>query len=149
MEIIYKKDGIEVDGNFISLEEIIKNVNETKVTEDELCMLEITWDGNRGFDGCYEQVVLPKKNVDRVVELIRGKYIYFGEIAGKHSEVYGDINNDDITIVFDAETIQNFLKRNPSGHDADHSFLDNLDSGLEHETITQEEIDELNKLIWP
>lgn len=32
------------------------------------------------------------------VAKITGKYVYFGEIAGKHSEVYGNIDPGDITL---------------------------------------------------
>lgn len=35
------------------------------------------------------------------VEQIQGKHIYFGEILGKHSEVYGDIDQGDITLITD------------------------------------------------
>ena len=33
------------------------------------------------------------------IENLYGKEIYFGEILGKHSEVYGDISENDFTII--------------------------------------------------
>jgi hypothetical protein len=41
------------------------------------------------------------------VKSIIGQYVYFGEILGKHSEVYGTINEGDITKVdIDSETVE-------------------------------------------
>lgn len=41
---------------------------------------------------------------DKQVKDIQGKHIYFGEILGKHSEVYGDISDKDITLLTDDKT---------------------------------------------
>ena len=30
-----------------------------------------------------------------------GRQVYFGEVLGKHSEIYGNLNKDDITLVSD------------------------------------------------
>lgn len=38
-----------------------------------------------------------------------GKYVYLGEVLGKHSEVYGNINEEDITIVSEDQTIVELL----------------------------------------
>lgn len=37
------------------------------------------------------------------VDSIIGKYIYFGEVLGKHSEIYGDIERDWIEFITDDE----------------------------------------------
>jgi len=40
-----------------------------------------------------------------------GKYAYFGEVLGKHSEVYGDIEENEITkIDLDSETVEKVSK---------------------------------------
>lgn len=33
-----------------------------------------------------------------------GKQVYFGEILGKHSEIYGPLNSEDITVKSDDQT---------------------------------------------
>jgi hypothetical protein len=48
---------------------------------------------------------------------------YFGEIAGKHSEVYGDIEESEVCIDTQTEKVIEFLELHPSGHDYNHSFL--------------------------
>jgi hypothetical protein len=54
-----------------------------------------------------------------------GKYVYFGEIRGKHSEVYGTLDREDLTkIDLDSETVEKVTKilgttwsgRNPLNH---------------------------------
>lgn len=45
------------------------------------------------------------------IKNIIGKKIYFGEILGKHSEVYGNIDNEDITkLDLDCETVEKVTK---------------------------------------
>lgn len=36
---------------------------------------------------------------DKEIESAIGKYVYFGEILGKHSEVYGKLERKDLTIL--------------------------------------------------
>ena len=43
-----------------------------------------------------------------VLEKSYGKDVYFGEILGKHSDVYGELNEEDITILSDD---QEFIKK--------------------------------------
>lgn len=38
---------------------------------------------------------------DTEVEEIIGNEVYFGEILGKHSEVYGTVTSEDITLISD------------------------------------------------
>ncbi len=49
---------------------------------------------------------------DEEVQNIMGKEVYFGEYEGKHSEVYGTIEEGDITLVSDnpvvVEAVGNF-----------------------------------------
>lgn len=57
---------------------------------------EFYWDCGRQGDlsGIF---VADKDNVDRII----GKEVYFGEVLGKHSEVYGTIEEKDIELKSD------------------------------------------------
>ena len=45
-------------------------------------------------------------NTKEMDDLIKsGKEVYFGEVLGKHSEVYGPIEDDDITLVTTDEKV--------------------------------------------
>ena len=149
-KIEYKKDGLVIDGNFISLESIISKCNEIKISEDKLVLLKMEWIGWRGFyKGILEEIVLPIEKVDIIKKYILGKTIYFGEIAGKHSDVYNTLDENDIEIIDDKKVIDKFLIDNPSGHDYNHSFLhrfiDAVQDGQYDEDepyMTEEQIDE-------
>jgi len=48
---------------------------------------------------------------DKMQNLIdSGKDVYFGEVLGKHSEIYGPVESGDITMVTDDESIINIFK---------------------------------------
>lgn len=123
MKTIYKKDGIQIGDEFLSLTDIIKNCNEVKVKDENLVLFKMEWGSRRGFDGILEEIVLPKKNVEIIKKHIIGKEIYFGEIAGKHSEIYGKLEESETKVIEDPEKIEDFLRKNPSGHSYNHSFL--------------------------
>lgn len=59
-------------------------------------LYQFLWDcGNQGYlEGLF---VADEKDVKDII----GKRIYFGEVLGKHSEVYGDIAEDEITLKSD------------------------------------------------
>ena len=123
-QITYKKDGILIDENFISLSEITEKCNLEKVKEEKLLLLKMEWKGWRGFDeGILEKIVLPLEKIEIIKKHILGKTIYFGEIAGKHSDVYNSLDENDIEVIDDPKVIQQFLSSNPSGHEYNHSFL--------------------------
>lgn len=130
--IEYTKDGVKFGDEFIKLDDIIKNVNKVKIKNDSLVLLTMKWDGRRGFDGIEETITISKNNVNRFKEIICGRHINFGEIAGKHSEIYGTLDKDDITVSTNKKNINEFLVNNPSGHYCDHSFIDKfLDSAMD------------------
>jgi len=54
---------------------------------------EFHWDCKRMGD-VYGVFIADKENVAKVI----GKKIYFGEILGKHSEIYGVLEDSDLTI---------------------------------------------------
>lgn len=134
IEIEYKPEGLiltESDGTIIKLdlENIINKCNEAKVKSKELVLLEIFWDGGRDSD-IYEQRIMTKDNANLFVRTFVGVEIYFGEIRGKHSEVYGDLEVSDITINSNPESVKDFLASNPLGYDYNHSFIDIISDGL-------------------
>jgi hypothetical protein len=48
---------------------------------------------------------------EKEIEELVGKEIYFGEILGKHSEIYGTIEKGEITKVdLDSETVEKVVK---------------------------------------
>ncbi len=69
------------------------------------------WDCNR--QGVVSGVFLAEPK--EVAEAI-GKQIYFGEILGKHSEVYGDLEEDDCKALdVSDEFVKEFAKQFPNG----------------------------------
>jgi hypothetical protein len=44
------------------------------------------------------------------------------EIEGKHSEVYGTLDNSDMTIITNKKEVKEFIITNPDGWDYNHSF---------------------------
>lgn len=157
MKIEYKKDGIIVGDAFLLLSDIIQECNNIKIKENNLVLLEIGWDGRGG--SVFEQIALPKESALRVKDILLNQEVYFGEIWGKHSEVYGEVSEEDFKIVADKKKIKSFLEEYPSGHDYDHSFIytfierfeemaDNEEfEEMEEAGITQDIIDELQNLI--
>ena len=145
-QIIYKKDGILIGDNFVSLSEIIKKCNKEKLKEEKLFLLKMEWKGWRGFDeGILEKIVLPIEKIETIKKFILGETIYFGEIAGKHSEVYNTLDENDIEVISDQKVILEFLSINPNGHEYNHSFLhtfsDMLSDG-ENDEMSKEDIKE-------
>lgn len=54
------------------------------------------------------------------VQKVLGKEVYFGEVLGKHSEVYGTVDNNDIEVVSEdqekVEWLENLLGSTVSGY---------------------------------
>lgn len=151
--IVFKKDGIELRGScnseFIRLVDIIDECNKARIKEDKLGLMEIEWKYARNFDGAFEQFVGPIEDLKRIKEIIVGKEIYFGEIAGKHSEIYGNLEENEINIIEEPEEINNFLKEYPTGHEYNHSFLCTFQDGIldeRYDDITEEVGKEFMKL---
>lgn len=64
------------------------------------------WDGGRGGD---IEGLFAAKEED--VDQIYGKDVYFGEVLGKHSQVYGTIEKDEIwEISDDQKVIQHLIE---------------------------------------
>ena len=153
MEIKYTKEGIELDGKLIPLKEIVDKFNSAKVYNDNLALMTISWNG-RGGSVC-EQIVRPLDKLQRLKELLVGKQVYFGEIWGKHSDVYGQIENKQIEITVDKTKVKSFLTHYTKGHNYDHSFIYNYteeanDQMDEEEFIEgghEKDIQEINEIL--
>lgn len=135
MEVKYRKDGIEfidLQGNktFLNIDDIINECNKIKIKDNALVLLQLEWESHRGFDGCYENIVMTKKNAQKFIETFTGVEVYFGEIAGKHSEIYGTLDEEDIELITDLDSVNQFLTEYPSGRDFNHSFTNRIGDKL-------------------
>lgn len=153
MKITYLKDGILVADAFLLLSEIVEECNKVAIKEDNIVLLEMGWDGRGG--SVFEQIALPKEKALKLKEILLDKNVYFGEIWGKHSEVYGNISENTFEIVEDSKKIKKFLNTYPDKHNYDHSFIytlierseEYLEYDEEESELTQQQIDEIYELI--
>jgi hypothetical protein len=123
--ITYKRDGIEVNGEFYPLKNIITECNAVRRSEDDLVILQFYWERRRSSD-IYESRIYPKHIAERIMEMMLDKQVYFGEIEGKQSEVFGVIEDHEIEIITKKEDINKFLLDNPTGVIFNHSFIDSF-----------------------
>jgi len=128
MNIKYKKDGIEINGEFLSLKTITEKCNDIAIKEKDLVLFTMCWEG-RGGD-VTERRALPIENVLKLQEILLGRRVDFGEIWGKHSEVYGDICKDTFEIDQDKKNVKIFLTKYPNGVDYNHSFIDAVTNNI-------------------
>ena len=143
--VTYKKDGIELeDGTFLLLSTIIENCNSVKTEESDLVILNFYW--SRRQSDIFESRVFPRKNAERIMEMMLNKRIYFGEIEGKHSEVCGTLDEDEVTITDDKAKVTEFISMNPEGWNYNHSFIDVFHDHMENEE-TDEFMEEFSKLV--
>lgn len=131
-KISFEENGVAFGDNldFISLEDIIENCLTAKVKKRKLVVFHIRWEGSRYFDDIYESFTISEDKVDRIKEIIIGKKVDFGEIEGKHSQVYGTIESGDITIDSAVENVVGFITSAPSEHIYNHSFIEKLEIDL-------------------
>jgi phenolic acid decarboxylase len=48
---------------------------------------------------------------DEEIKSIIGKEIYFGEVLGKHSEIYGSMGKEDIELITDSEEVVKIFEK--------------------------------------
>lgn len=120
----YFEYGIQVDDKFYSLAEITEKCNQIRIEKQEIVLLKIEWDGRGGE--IYDHATYPKKIAERIKKLMLDKEISFGEIWGKHSDVYGTITEDSFKIITDKREVELFLSTHPSGSDYNHNFKHRL-----------------------
>lgn len=143
--VTYKKDGIELeDGTFLLLSTIIENCNSVKTKESDLVIINFYW--LRRQSDIFESRVFPRENAERIMEMMLGKQIYFGEIEGKHSEVCGTLDEDEVTITDDKAKVTEFISMNPEGWNYNHSFIDVFHDHMENDE-SDEFMEEFSKLV--
>lgn len=99
-------------------------------------MITLTWEGGRGFDGIQETFVVEKDLWNKTKPVLQGHEIYFGEIAGKHSEIYGTLDNGDISENTHRPNIDSFVKTNGKHKHGQHLFTDCLLTSLKENDPT-------------
>jgi len=124
MQVTYQKGGLLIGETFISLEDITENCLKAKIESEDYMLVTMTWFSSRGFDGIEESIVIRPEDWRLLANAMHGKTINFGEIAGKHSDVYGTLDADEITITDGTNVICDFLKKYPTGRHYNYSFLD-------------------------
>lgn len=94
------------------------------------------WKPSRGFDGIKEEFLVNMKTWDELFNIhLKDKEIYFGEIAGKHSEISGTLDAGDIVVCSHEDTKQLFFNTHGSYKPCKHSFLKTfLDSLLDEKS---------------
>lgn len=152
MKIIYKKDGILINGEFLSIDKIIEKCNDVAIKEKNLVLFSMCWEG-RGGD-VTEIRALPLENALKLKEILLGRVVYFGEIWGKHSEVYGEITEDTFEIEIDKKKVKKFMGKYPSGVDYNHSFITTFANHImemlddDPESLEEDENEDMSDLIY-
>lgn len=131
------------------LENIIA-INKIKSATDVL--VSIKWVGNRNSPTIEESFIVDNTFLTEFQPKIINKDINFGEIFGKHSEIYGQIEDSDIAVIKDSELILTFIKNNYNRHVYNHSFLSVINDGEDaygvrwDEFVTENDIEVLKKI---
>lgn len=137
MNYTFTTNGLKIGDEELSLEHIISEVSRIKVQENKLVLYTIAWRDFRGADDIEESVVIPKSEVGLLTGYVVGSQISFGEIHGKHSDVYGVIEDCDIHVEDSVEEVTKFLRSYPNGYYATHSFIERV---IEQEPDSDAEI---------
>jgi hypothetical protein len=91
-------------------DEYLTLVKDEKSTDSGKVVFNFLWDCGR--QGSVEGIFVATR--DEVEQLI-GKEVYFGEVLGKHSEIYGEIKPGDITEISDDQSAINFVNNHLEG----------------------------------
>lgn len=116
---------------FVSkVEELASKFKLTVESEDlsTKILVLLKWPESRVCFEISEQFLIEKSDWAELFELIKDEEVYFGEIAGKHSEVYGDLDavNDFYTSDNLKEKTEFFNKHGFYKSLNQHSFLDKI-----------------------
>ncbi len=137
----YTTTGIIVDGEEISKETLLIEINTLRAKG--MGVLIIKWEGGRVMDEIKEQIIVKQSDYKDIRAFLVGTEIHFGEIAGKHSKICGDIEENDISISLTVKTVCDFMMKNPSGRLFHHSFLNAIEEQISEE---EERLKEFNRL---
>lgn len=143
---------IKLEKTEYTIKELEKIVADAK--SEGLILVKIEWEESRGNDGILEEFTINKDAWEELKPYIINAEVSFGEIWGKHSDVYGTIEESEITVFSDKASVSEFLKENPSGHSYNHSFIINIYNNLE--CYDEEDLDDdqlvckqlINKYFW-
>lgn len=115
------------------LEELCTKYNYKLINDNlqNLLLVTIEWKPQRNFDGIKEQFLVDK-NLWRneLYECLVDKEVYFGEISGKHSEIYGNLDEEDFFENDSEEDINDFYNKHFFHFTNPHSFLRKLHDNL-------------------
>ena len=136
----FTKEGLHVDDKFFTLEELKTNVNLCKLTEESLSLVTLKWQESRNFDGILEQIILPTSIAYRLQEILPGIEVPFGEINGKHSDICGTLDTDEINISDNQESIIHHMN-NKGCHSFNYSFLYKIQEYYIYDNIGEDTFD--------
>lgn len=92
------------------------------------------WDCGRSGD--VDGIFIADKEA---IEAAYGKHVYLGEVLGKHSEVYGDLDQGDITIVSeDPVVVEVLLNLFEDGTISGFNPLEYIESDEDYEEDAEE-----------
>lgn len=107
-----------------------------KITENTI-HVKIEWLNSNVRPYMCEEFLVDKNDWEILRPKIVGSTLNFGEIYGKHSEVYDEIFNEEVTECNDIKFIKKFNRKYPYGTCInEHSFLENI---LENYFLTLED----------
>lgn len=112
MNIEYTSEGMVINGEKISWDTIDGERNKIRFANSVL--VRIYWDCGRQGD-LEERFIIDKDEWAELRERFRGRRLYFCEPFGKHSEAYGEVTDDDITVIDNLEEIVKFNEYNGLG----------------------------------
>jgi len=92
-------------------------------------------------------LISTQEKVDKLVE--SGIEVYFGEVLGKHSEIYGSIDKEDIKFVSDNEEAVRVVEENDltSGLNPFHYTFVNFEleeAGLQGVDLEEDDLDDMS-----
>lgn len=109
MDIKYTDEGMVINGELISWVEIDTGRNKLRFANSVLVTISFSYGRSSDFDDSF---IIDKDEWATLKAEMLGKRIYFGEIAGKHSEVIIELEESDIKETTDPILIANFHARN-------------------------------------
>lgn len=109
MDIQYSADGMTINGELISWTEIDTSRNKLRFANSVLVTISFSYGRSSYFDDSF---IIDRDEWAALKAEMLGKRIYFGEIAGKHSEVVIELEESDIKETTDPIVIANFHAHN-------------------------------------
>ena len=128
------------EGNY-SVEDLQKMIRDLLSEGNDDLAVRIMWEETRGSPEIWEEFVISKEDWNYIKDMIiDGPKVYFGEIFGKHSEIYGNIEYGDIRIRTAKEFIEEF--GSVTTQDSGHSFLRQIIDQYDEDWDWNEVLDE-------